>query len=159
MTILYLHGLNSSNVSSRTVWLQQFGKLINPLMNYHNYPENYQQIEKLVLTHKPDVIVASSLGGYFAYHLGNYYRIPTVLLNPALSMTNIVKPDHRLLATDTLHTISLGKNDTVILPWTTKAVLKQLKARYKIFEYEIGHETSYEVFLDVCTQSKLFKAR
>ena len=156
MHSLYLHGLNSSNKGERADWLQQFGSIANPLMDYNNYPKDFQQIEKLILAQRPDVIVASSLGGYFAFHLGNYYRIPTILLNPALLMTNIVKPDNRLLASDTFHTISIGKNDDIIPPWTTRAVLQQLHANHRIFEYEIGHETPFEVFVSVCEKSGLF---
>jgi hypothetical protein len=156
MTSLYLHGLNSVNVGSRADWLQQFGKVINPLMQYRNYPENFQFLDKLIIQHHPDIIVASSMGGYFAFHLGNYYRIPTILLNPALLMTNIVKPDNRLLASDTLHTISIGKDDDVIPPWTTRAVLQQLQANHQIFEYNIGHKTSFDVFVDVCQKSGVF---
>jgi hypothetical protein len=156
MHSLYLHGLHSTHINERTDWLARFGTISNPLMNYHNYPENFKQIEKILLQQTPDVIVASSLGAYFAFHLGNYYRIPTILLNPALLMTNIVKPDNRLLASDTLHTISIGVNDTVILPWTTRAVLQQLQANHQIFEYNIGHETPFDVFLDICNKSGIF---
>jgi len=157
MTSLYLHGYNSTHQNQRTDWLSQFGTVINPPMNYRNFPENYQFLEQLLLHHKPQVLVGSSLGGYFAFHLGNYYRIPTILLNPALLMTNIVKPDNRIFATDTLHTISIGKNDAVIPPQSTYAVLKQLNVRHQITEYDIGHETSFDVFLDICQKSGLFR--
>jgi predicted esterase len=156
MISLYLHGYNSTHQNERTDWLSGFGKIINPLMSYRNFVENYKFLEQLIEKNHPDVIVGSSLGGYFAFHLGNYYRIPTILLNPALLMTNIVKPDNRILVTDTLHTISIGKNDTVIPPKTTYAVLQQLDARYQIKEYDMGHETSFEVFLDICKKSTLF---
>ena len=155
MTTLYLHGLNSTNQNARTEWLQKRGKIINPLMNYKNFPRNYKYLEKLVQQHHPDWIVASSLGGYFAFHLGNYYRIPTILLNPALSMTNIVRPDNRIAPTDILHTISIGIHDEIIPPESTYAVLKQLKAKYQIFEYNAGHETDFEIFTDICQKAGL----
>jgi len=156
MTILYLHGYNSTNKNERTDWLMQYGKVINPLIQYHNFPENYKFIEKLLLRHQPNVIIGSSLGGYFAFHLGNYYRISTILLNPALLMTNIVKPDNRLLATDNLHHICLGKNDTIIPPNTTISVLKQLSSLYKIYEYDMDHETTFEIFKEVCLKTGKF---
>jgi len=157
MTSLYLHGLNSTNVNDRTEWLSQFGKVVNPLMHYHNYPENYRYLEKLLQKNHPDVIVGSSMGGYMAFHLGNYYRIPTILLNPALIMTTIVKPDNRLLATDAKHYISLGKNDEVIVPEITKKLLKYWQVSYQIFEFNIGHETPFEVFEKLCLNSGLFQ--
>ena len=157
MTSLYLHGLNSTNVNDRTEWLSQFGKVVNPLMHYQNYPENYRYLEKLVQKYHPDVIVGSSMGGYMAFHLGNYYRIPTILLNPALIMTTIVKPDNRLLATDVKHYISLGKNDEVIVPDITKKLLKYWQVQFQIFEFNIGHETPFEVFEKLCLNSGLFQ--
>ena len=153
MTTLYLHGYNSTHQNDRTNWLQQKGQVINPLMQYRNLPLDYQYLESLVLQHRPDWIVGSSLGGYFGFHLGNYYRIPTILLNPALSMTHIIHPDNRMAPTDTLHTVSLGKNDDIVPPAGTIALLKQLGARYQIKEYVMGHETGFEVFLDICRRA------
>ena len=156
MTTLYLHGLNSTNISSRTEWLQQFGTVVNPLLSYQNIPEAYQKIEKLIQKHQPDVIVGSSMGGYLGFHLGNYYRIPTLLLNPALIMSILVHPDNRHLATDTKHTISLGRRDPVIIPEITKQLLQEWQQRYQIFEYDIEHKTPLEVFTDVAVKSELF---
>jgi len=156
MSILYLHGLDSTNQNERTEWLSKQDDLVNPLMQYCNYPLDYQYLEKLVIQHKPKAIVASSLGGYFAFHLGNYYNIPTILMNPALLLTRIVKPDNRALATQSQHFISLGLKDDVIPPFTTIAFLKENKVRYDLHTYDIGHETDFEVFLDICTRSNLF---
>ena len=157
MNILYLHGYNSSNVNERTEWLEQFGELIHPAMDYRNFPLDYKHIESLFAGVKLDVIVGSSLGGYFGFHLGNYYQVPTILLNPALLMTNIVKPDNRQRAGEAMHHISLGKYDDIIPPETTKSVLKQFNSRFQITEYEIGHETDFDIFLDVCKRSGLFE--
>ena len=159
MTSLYLHGLNSTNITRRVEWLQQFGKVVNPLLPYQNIPEVYQKIEKLIQKYPPDVIVGSSMGGFLGFHLGNYYRIPTLLLNPALLMSVLVRPDNRLLASDTKHTICLGKKDQVIIPEITKQLLIEWRQRYKIFEYDIEHQTPFEVFLDVAKKSGLFSGR
>ena len=159
MTTLYLHGLNSTNQNERTEWLQQFGNVVNPLLSYQNIPVTYQKIEKLIQKFRPNVIVGSSMGGYLGFHLGNYYHIPTLLLNPALIMSILVRPDNRLLASDTKHTISLGKYDTVIRPEITKQLLQEWQQRYQIFEYDIEHQTPFEVFLDVAAKSGLFNGK
>ena len=156
MKILYLHGYNSTNLNERTQWLSRFGKLYHPLMKYKNIPEDYKFLDKLVNKHRFDVIVASSMGGFMAFHLGNYYNIPTVLLNPALIMTMIVRPDIRPLATDTKHFICLGKYDDVIPPFTTKNILKQFQAHYFIKEYEAKHKISIDIFKDICKTSGIF---
>ncbi len=157
MTTLYLHGLKSTNLNERTDWLQQFGKVVNPLLSYRNIPVTYRMLEKLVKKFRPTVIVGSSMGGFLGFHLGNYYRIPTLLLNPALVMSLIVRPDNRYIATDTLHTISLGKYDTVVQPEITKKLLKEWRQHYQIFEYDIEHRTPFEVFEDAALKSGLFK--
>jgi putative lipase involved disintegration of autophagic bodies len=156
MTTLYLHGLHGMPENQRTYWLKQFGQVINPAIHYKNYHDIFKQLSKLVITYQPKVLVGSSMGGFMAFHLGNYFRIPTILLNPALLITNIVKPDNRLVVSDVSHTISIGKNDKVIYPETTFAVLKQYRANARIFQYEIGHKTPFDVFLDVCKKSGLF---
>ncbi len=156
MTTLYLHGLNSTNLNQRTEWLQQFGKVVNPLLSYQNIPKTYQILEKLIKKFRPDVIVGSSMGGFLGFHLGNYYRIPTLLLNPALIMSLIVHPDKRYSVTDTEHTISLGKHDTVVQPEITKRLLQEWQQRYRIFEYNIEHQTPFEVFTDAAVKSGLF---
>ena len=159
MTTLYLHGLNSTNITPRTDWLEQFGKVINPSLSYQNIPDTYRTIEKLIQKYHPDIIVGSSMGGYLGFHLGNYYRIPTLLLNPALIMTVLVRPDNRFFASDAKHTISLGKKDPVIIPEITKQLLKEWRQRYQIFEYDIEHQTPFEVFLDVAAKSGLFSKK
>ncbi len=159
MTTLYLHGLNSTNQNSRTDWLKQFGKVVNPLLTYRNIPETYQYLEKLIQKFLPDIIVGSSMGGYFGFHLGNYYRIPTLLLNPALVMTLLVRPDNRLLATDTIHHISMGKHDKIIKPDISIQLLKDWQVSYKIYTYDTDHETPFEIFVDAAGKSGLFRKK
>ncbi len=157
MINLYLHGLNSTNVNDRTAWLQQYGKLFHPLVSYKNLPATFQYLDHLVRRYRPQVIIGSSMGGYMAFHLGQYYHIPTILLNPALIMTNIIKPDNRLMAGDSMHHISIGIKDEIIPPVTTKLLLNKWQIPHKIYEYDMGHETPIETFKEVCLKSGLFK--
>ena len=157
MTSLYLHGLNSTNINDRTDWLSQFGRVINPLMAYQNLPLDYAKLEKLVKKYHPDVIVGSSMGGYFGFHLGNYFGLPTVLFNPALIMTTIVKPHIKPMAICGFHHISLGNNDDVIPPMTTKNILKYWQVPHQIYPVDLGHETPIEIFTAVCQKTGLFK--
>ncbi len=157
MKVLYLHGLNSTNINDRTHWLSQYAQVINPLMQYDNIPESYKYLEKLVLKHKPDLIIGSSMGGFLAYHLGNYYGIPTVLLNPALVMKMIVKPDNRIFPVKNTHYIAIGKEDDVVPPVTTKALLEEDRVNHFIKEYDRGHETPLEDFIEICKFSGYFE--
>ncbi len=157
MKILYLHGYNSTNINPRTEWLSQFGKVYHPLMKYKNIPKDYKWLDKLVNKHRFDVIVASSMGGFMAFHLGNYYNIPTVLLNPALIMTMVVRPDIRQLATQTKHFIGLGIYDDVIPPYTTRKILNDYNSNFAIKEFDTGHKISLEIFTEICNNSGLFE--
>jgi len=157
MTILYLHGLNSTNINERTEWLSQFGKVIHPLMEYKNIPAAYQYLDRLVKKYKPQVIVGSSMGGFIAYHLGNYYGIPTILLNPALIMKLMVKPNLKKYPVKNKHYIAIGIKDDVIPPYTTLALLKEDHVDYYIKEYDRGHETPINDFIEICRQTKIFK--
>jgi predicted esterase len=51
----------------------------------------------------------------------------------------------------------LGKNDEVIPPETTKKLLKHWQVPYQIYEFNIGHETPFEVFEKLCVNSGLFQ--
>ncbi len=156
MKILYLHGLNSTNLNERTDWLSGYGKVIHPLMDYSNIPAAYKYAERLVKKYKPDIIVGSSMGGFLAYHLGNYTGTPTVLLNPALVMGLIVKPTNKIYPVKNKHYIALGTQDEVIPPFTTKKILKEDNARAFIKEYARGHETPPEDFIDICKNTPFF---
>lgn len=157
MNILYLHGLNSTNLNERTEWLSQYGKVYHPLMDYQNIPAAFLYLEKLVKKYKPQVIVGSSMGGFMAYHLGNYYGIPGILLNPALIMKLVIKPNNRSYPVKNTHYIALGNQDDVIPPFTTKALLKEDGIDYKSKEFERGHETPIEDFISFCQSTGIFK--
>ncbi len=157
MISLYLHGLNSTNLNDRTKWLEQFGRVINPLMSYRNLPADYRVIEKLIKKYRPQVIVGSSMGGYFGFHLGNYFGIPTVLFNPALIMTTIVNPVVKPMAVAGFHYISLGMQDDIIPPHSTKALLNYWQVPFQIYPINLGHETPFKVFTDVCQKTGLFQ--
>jgi esterase/lipase len=156
MIILYLHGLNSTNLNERTEWLSQYGKIINPLMDYKNVPKAYHYLEKLVKKYKPDLIVGSSMGGFMGYHLGNYYGIPTILLNPALIMKTLIKPTTAIYPIKNIHYIAIGSKDEVIPPFTTKKILQEDRVKYKLKEYNRGHETPIKDFIAFSRWTGLF---
>lgn len=85
MKIAYLHGLESSIDSSslKIIWLNDnFSHVYTPSVNYHN-TNSFTNILTQIKKHKPDYIVGSSMGGYFAYLIGATLEIPTILFNPA----------------------------------------------------------------------------
>ena len=96
------------------------------------------------------------MGGFLAYHIGNYYSIPTILLNPALIMKLVVNPTNKVFPVKNRHYLAIGIEDEVISPSTTKKLLQEDKVLYFIKEFKRGHETPQKDFITICKSTNLF---
>ena len=90
--MLYLHGFLSSPQSLKAQQTLAYcleiglGKNITiPLMN-HGPTETIAQLHALIDGYDTDhlVLMGSSLGGYYATYLSEFYQAPAVLINPAI---------------------------------------------------------------------------
>ena len=104
----------------------------------------YQETLEKLLEFEPELIVGSSMGGYFAYHLGTHFKTNLLLLNPALpnrSFDPPILPDgkekSRIWA-------MVGKNDTDVPAKENIEILKRAGAKVQIGDHE--HRTPIEVF-------------
>lgn len=88
--ILYIYGYNSSSNSNTFKWLKEH------LQNTDMYSISYDQenpsdsIDKLcdyILENTIDIIIGSSLGGWYAMHLGTRFSLPCILINPVTDLT------------------------------------------------------------------------
>lgn len=88
--ILYLHGFNSSGASAKGRYLRERLADIPVLTpSYHYDPARaMDELRHCIEQYRDSVarllLVGSSLGGYYAQHLAHRYRLPMVLINPAL---------------------------------------------------------------------------
>ena len=84
--ILYIHGFLSCGLSTKSQALvDYFGdkQVLHP--DLPTAPaEAIALLEHLIAQHPIDLLVGSSLGGYFATWLNRQRAIPTVLVNPAM---------------------------------------------------------------------------
>mgnify|MGYP003656088385 FL=1 len=82
--VVYLHGLESKQNCLKVHYLREIGfEVLNPKMDYKDkncFVNTQHQIQEF----QPDLIIGSSMGGYFAWFMGKYFEVPVVLLNPAL---------------------------------------------------------------------------
>jgi len=90
--VLYLHGFLSSPQSIKAQQTLDYclqngleGRLSIPLMN-HAPAATIAQLHALIEDMGSDnlVLMGSSLGGYYATYLSEFYRAPAVLINPAV---------------------------------------------------------------------------
>lgn len=145
MKILFLHGLQSNNKSSKVSHMNdEDHEVMAPQMNYFDNENLYQETLEKLLAFEPELIVGSSMGGYFAYHLGTHFKTNLLLLNPALpnrSFDPPILPDgkekSRIWA-------MVGKNDTDVPAKENIEILKRAGAKVQIGDHE--HRTPIEVF-------------
>lgn len=88
--VLYIYGYNSSSNSNTFNWLKEH------LPNTDMYSISYDQenpsdsIDKLcdyILENTIDIIIGSSLGGWYTMHLATRFSLPCILINPVTDLT------------------------------------------------------------------------
>ena len=145
MKILFLHGLESTNQSSKVDFMRSLGHDVHAeYMDYRKVLDLYAKTLNSIIDFNPDLIVGSSMGGYFAYHLGTHYKTNLLLLNPALPNRTFDPP----ILPDGIEQSKIwaliGKNDDVVEPIANEEILKRAGAEVTIGQHE--HRTPVEVF-------------
>jgi predicted esterase YcpF (UPF0227 family) len=97
--ILYLHGLESSNVCDKVDFLKENAIVLAPSIDYRK-PNIEIEFLHMVEMFQPDLIIGSSMGGHVALMLGNYYDVEVIAFNPAIHSRPIEPELNRLEARD-----------------------------------------------------------
>lgn len=87
MKIFNIHGYGGSAENSACIALKQLGfDVISPQIDYDaEIPEKIlDNLKEILKENKPDYIVGTSLGGFFALLTSIHFNIPVVLVNPCL---------------------------------------------------------------------------
>lgn len=88
---LYIHGFNSSPASKKAQDFISWCAVHRPNVNVlvpeltHDPAIALVQLEEIASTTELELVVGSSLGGYYATWLSDKYNVPAVLINPAVA--------------------------------------------------------------------------
>ena len=147
MNVWYLHGLESAVGGPKVEFLyENADKVFAPKMNY-NHPYMFSSLLKMAKSNKPDLIIGSSMGGYFADALGSHLGTEVILFNPALHSRSMEPEGVTYGETNWERNFVVGTEDKVIDPKATR-VYKDLAKSWTEVE-GMGHRTTINVFKDI----------
>ena len=90
--ILYIHGFQSCGWGNKSRALQEFfGDVVAPDLPPSPL-QAIKELEKLLKSEPIDLMVGSSLGGYYATYLAQKFSIKAVLINPSTRPYETLKP-------------------------------------------------------------------
>jgi len=94
LKILFLHGFSSCGRGNKSGTLKAyFGDTQVIAQNLPFSPlEAIETLEKIILSEKVDLLVGSSLGGFYATYLAEKHRLKAVLLNPSTQPWKTLAP-------------------------------------------------------------------
>ena len=151
MKIVYLHGLesNADQKDPKIIFLNNnFDEVFTPSINYKD-KNTFAKLFSKIKAINPDLIVGSSMGGYFAYLIGSKLSIETVLFNPAVvgRAFDPIVDDTNL--SGARHNVFLGKSDNVISGKDIKSYLNSNGVgNFKYRSYKGGHRVSEDTFIN-----------
>jgi len=151
MNVAFFHGLETDTSSdSHKLRIQMLNTMFDtvyvPTINYKTV--KFDEILKEIKDKKIDMLVGSSMGGWYAYCLSTVTGLPTLLFNPALK-TRSFEPDVKLGSKTGHHMIILGEQDDVVPNEETVDFLSMTNLKHStkfFYEKNMGHRTPNRIF-------------
>ena len=144
MRVAFFHGLDSPALSEKSFALREkFDKVYDPAVDYRD-PEIFNRVIKHLQENPVDLLIGSSMGGYFAYCLSTVLGTRTLLFNPAVH-SRPLDPVVELGDKKSNHLIVLGNSDIIITPKETELFFNDVSG-VNIIREDIGHSIPIEVF-------------
>lgn len=152
MTVWYFHGLESKQGGPKVEFLNKVAEnVFAPEMNYQD-SNLFEELLSKSKEERPDLIIGSSMGGYFADAIGSNTGIKVLLFNPALHSRRMEPAGVVIGNYEYKRHFVVGSEDTIIDPILTKGFIKPSDTL--IVKKGMGHRTSLIVFVDI--YNKLF---
>jgi hypothetical protein len=151
--IMYLHGLESSNICEKVDFLREQNDVLAPSIDYRKSSIE-EELMYMVESFQPDLIIGSSMGGYVGMLLANHYDIDCLVFNPALHSRSM-EPNMKLLQGENpKHSFAplviLGLDDIVVDPSKTCEILDFSDFDPIIIEVKnMGHRIPFDAFVDI----------
>jgi len=90
--VLYIHGFKSCGAGNKSKALKTvFDDLLAPNLPFSPL-HAIKELERLILEKGVDLLIGSSLGGYYATYLAQKFGIKAVLINPSTRPYHTLKP-------------------------------------------------------------------
>ena len=158
MNVWYLHGLESKAGGPKVDYLRKVSdKVFAPEIKYTN-PNTFDVLLNLAKEDKPDLIIGSSMGGYYADAIASHFGINVLLFNPALHSRSI---DTKLPYGDNFgrRFTVLGMEDKVIDYKVSLDLIRKDKTSNpstdSILLVNMGHRTPLNKFIDIYNENIL----
>lgn len=146
MKIAFFHGLESPPISEKNEVLKKYFKNIYAPHMLYGSSNCFEKTLKEVESQKPDLLIGSSMGGWFAYCISTLTGIPTLLFNPAFHSRKM-DPVIRVGRKKSIHTVVLGAQDNVISASDTREwIKKEGIGHFSIYNEKMGHRIPIEIF-------------
>jgi uncharacterized protein len=150
--VLYLHGLESKPGGSKVKYLNDRFMCYAPAMDYKN-PELFGEMLDLCAVEEFDMIIGSSMGGYFAHQLATHFEdVELTLFNPAIHSRSFEPLGVTDGAFSVYGRVVLGLKDDVINPTRTYDMVASdsFYDGLSVIPVEnMGHRTPLPTFIDI----------
>jgi len=149
MNVLYLHGLESKPTGPKMKYLKdRFESFYAPEIDYED-PDAFEEIVDLCIAEEFDMIIGSSMGGYFACALSTGLGIPIIAFNPAIHSRSFEPYGVNYGEHPIDGYCVLGMDDDVIDPHITCKMVEDDKY-FAVMPVEgMGHRVPFTKFIDV----------
>jgi hypothetical protein len=146
MRVAFFHGLESPYRSEKNEILEEFfSDVYAPPMDYR-VSGLYSRVLREVRDREIDLLVGSSMGGWFAYCISTLVGGKTLLFNPAVVGRHL-EPGVEMGRSRADHLVVLGREDDVIDPLQVLAWLNgHARGRLRVEWERMGHRTPPDIF-------------